>query len=411
MHGGTSRPAPVQWGPIAWLIAPVFVLATLYGWAVLASTAIKPGAFGLNHIALGTDWAVFWGAIRAMLDGNLALVMDGERFTDYLNSALHDWLTVPLAYRPWFYPPSFLVLLLPFAPLGFVGSYLAFQIASAALLALALLYRADQAALARYVVVAVLVSPAAAINITDGQCAMLVAALMVGGFRALPHRPLVGGILLGLLSFKPQFCLLVPIALIAAGQWRALIAAGVAALLLAAASAAIFGLDIWIWWLPRLIENLVSADPKWVEYGRIWGHSVWASAKLLSGSDRLASVAQLCAVIAAAVLTALAFRAKRSPDLRLAILLGATVLAAPHSGPYDALLLVIAAALWLASGERPPRPWEWLVAAAIWVVPVLSPWVYVPAGRVAPLVIVAMLALIAAQLWSRERAQAPPLPG
>ena len=154
---------------------------------------------------------------------------------------------------------------------------------------------------------------------------------------------------------------------------------------LSAASALIFGLDIWIWWLPRLIENLVSADPKWVEYGRIWGHSVWACAKLLGAGDAFASALQLGAVLAAALITAVAFRVKRAPDLRLAILLAATILAAPHSGSYDAMLLVVAAALWLADRAAPPRPLQWLVAAAIWAVPLLTPAVYVPAGRFAPL--------------------------
>jgi hypothetical protein len=402
MHGGRGQPAPQKWGPIALVALPTFALATLYGWAMLLSTALKPGFIGLNHIALGTDWAVFWGALRAMLDGNLPLVMDGERFTAFLNNSLQDWLTAPLAYRPWFYPPSFLVLLLPFAPLGFVGSYVAFQAVSAALLVIALLYRADRPRLARYVAIGVLISPAASINIADGQCAFLVAALLVAGFRALPQRPVLGGVLLGLLSFKPQFCLLVPIALIAASQWRALLAAAASAVLLAAASALIFGLDIWIWWLPRLIENLVSADPKWVEYGRIWGHSVWACAKLLGAGDGLASALQLGAVLAAALITATAFRLKRAPDLRLAILLAATILAAPHSGPYDALLSVVAAALWLASRAAPPRPHEWLVAAAIWAVPLLSPAVYVPAGRFAPLALMLMIGLIASRLWARE---------
>jgi hypothetical protein len=402
MHGRSAQSPSPKWGPIALVALPTFALASLYGWAVLLSTAFKPGFVGLNHIALGTDWAVFWGAIRAMLDGNLPLVMDGERFTAFLNSSLQDWLSVPLAYRPWFYPPSFLVLLLPFAPLGFVGSYVAFQFVSAALLAVALLYGADRPRLAHYVVIGVLASPAASINITDGQCTFLVAALLVAGFRALPHRPVLGGALLGLLSFKPQFCLLVPIALIAASQWRALFAAAGSAALLAAASAAIFGLEIWIWWLPRLIENLVSADPKWVEFGRIWGHSVWACAKLLGASDALASALQLGAVLAAALFSWFAFRIKHAPDLRLAILLAATILAAPHSGPYDALLSVIAAALWLADREAPPRPLQWLVAAAIWAVPLLSPAVYVPAGRFAPLVLMLMIGLIASRLWARE---------
>ena len=73
----------------------------------------------------------------------------------------------------------------------------------------------------------------------------------------------------------------------------------------------------------------------------------------------------------------LAFRIERAPDLRLAILLTATILAAPHSGPYDAVLLVVAAALWLADRTAPPAPLAWLVATAIWVVPLLSPAVYV----------------------------------
>jgi hypothetical protein len=380
---------------MALVALPTFALATLYGWAVFGSTAIKPGLIGLNHIALGTDWAVFWGAIRAMLDGNLPLIIDGDRFTAFLNDQLRDWLSVPLAYRPWFYPPSFLVLLLPFAPLGFIGSYVAFQIVTAGLLIAALLIGADRPDRARYIILAALLSPAAAITITDGQNAFLVAALLVAGCRALPHRPLIAGALFGILSFKPQFALLIPVALIAAGYWRALFATAASALALAAASALIFGLEIWIWWLPRLIENMLSADPKWVSYGRIWGHSVWACARLLGAGDGLASALQAAAVLFAVVITALAFRIRtEKPDLRLAVLLAATVLAAPHSGPYDALLLVVALGLWFASFTTTPGPLPWLVATAIWLVPLASPAVYIEAGRFAPLVTVLMIGLM-----------------
>src|SRR5438876_7672457 len=125
---------------------------------------------------------VFYGAVRSALAGHLQLIMNGDDFTAYLNRSFADWLSSPLEFRPWFYPPSFLILLLPFAPLGFFGSYLAFQIASAGLLAAALRNRAE-AASSRYVIAAVLVSPAAAINVADGQCAFLVAAIMALGFR------------------------------------------------------------------------------------------------------------------------------------------------------------------------------------------------------------------------------------
>ena len=84
-------------------------------------------------------------------------------------------------------PPSFLVILLPFAPLGFFGSYVAFQIVSGALLALR---SSTNAALpSGGLLAAVLICPASTINVIDGQAVFLVAALIVGGFGLIERRP------------------------------------------------------------------------------------------------------------------------------------------------------------------------------------------------------------------------------
>ncbi|MGY3368989.1 hypothetical protein ACVWZL_006114 [Bradyrhizobium sp. GM2.4] len=218
---------------------PAFSIATLFAWGVLISTFTHPGWIGLNHVAPGTDWMVFYGAVKSSLAGNLALVTDGDAFTAYLNQSFASWLTVPLEFRPWFYPPGFLVLLLPFAPLGFIGSYVAFQAATAGFLAWALRNRSDQPQLTPYIIAAVLVSPSASLNLADGQCAFLVAALLVAGVRLLGPRPLLAGAILGLLSFKPQFFLLVPLALMGARRYGSLCAAACSAFALAAASAMI----------------------------------------------------------------------------------------------------------------------------------------------------------------------------
>jgi hypothetical protein len=110
--------------------------------------------------------------------------------------------------------------------------------------------------------VAALACPASAINAIDGQAVFLVAALIVGGFGLLERRPYLGGLVLGLLTFKPQFCILVPIALIAAGQWRALLASGLSALAMMIASGLIFGWDLWVRWIPLILENLISPSEK-----------------------------------------------------------------------------------------------------------------------------------------------------
>jgi Glycosyltransferase family 87 len=385
-------------------LLPPALIGSLYGWAVLVSTIVHPGLVGLNHIALGTDWMVFYGAVRSALDHNLSLIMNGDDFTAYLNHSMAGWLSAPLAFRPWFYPPSFLIFLLPFAPLGFAASYFAFQFFSGGLLAIALGKGADNSTSARYVAIGVLVSPAATINFIDGQCAFLIAALIVIGVRLLERRPILAGIVLGLLTIKPQFCLLVPVALLGLGQWRSLFAAACSAFALAAVSALIFGLDIWTWWVPAAIENLVSPDPKWITYGRIWGNSVWACAVLLGLPQTVASILQFAALAASAVATFLAFRSSLSGDKKLAVLLAATILAAPHSGPYDATLLVAAVGLWLAANADAPRFRDWILGLGIWMVPLLSPAVYVPAGRFSPLLTVVLIGLIL-----HERARPKPL--
>jgi hypothetical protein len=377
--------------PPAAVLVPSLLLA-LYAWAILLTTIPYPGKIGLDYNTLGTDWMVFYGAIRSVLDGNASLIFDGDRFTDFLNTSFAPLLSSPLEFRPWAYPPGFLVMLLPFAGLGFLGSYVAFQMVTGALLARALL--ASTAVPSPVLLVAVLACPASAINAINGQAVFLVAALIVGGFGLLERRPWLGGLVLGLLTFKPQFCVLVPIALIAAGQWRALLASGASALALMVASGLMFGWDLWLRWFPLIIENFISPDEKWIAFGRMWGHSVYACAVLIGAPARLASWLQLLAMLGAAATVVMAFRSRLGLREKTAVFLAATVLAAPHSGPYDVTLLVISAIFWLMSRPAPLPLWCWTVAFMVWLLPMVSPPVMFPVARIAPLLPVVLIALL-----------------
>src|ERR1700760_1111328 len=90
---GVLRPPPV--------VLVVALVASFYAWLNLATTTHYPGLIGFDFNALGTDWMVFYGAVRAALDGHVALIFDGDRFTDFLNGTFGSWLSQPLAYRPW----------------------------------------------------------------------------------------------------------------------------------------------------------------------------------------------------------------------------------------------------------------------------------------------------------------------
>jgi len=392
-HGGDDFRQKDLLRPPAVVLIPALLMA-FYAWLNLFTTIPYPGKIGIDYNTLGTDWMVFYGAIRSVLDGNAPLIFDGDRFTDFLNTSFAALLSSPLDFRPWAYPPSFLLMLLPFAGLGFLGSYVAFQLATGALLTQALRSNTPATMSPSALLVAVLACPASAINAIDGQAVFLVAALIVGGFGLLERRPWLGGMVLGLLTFKPQFCILVPIALIAAGQWRALLASGFSALAMMIASGLIFGWDLWLRWFPLIIENLVSPSEKWIEFGRMWGHSVYTCAVLLGAPQRLASLIQLLATFGAAISVVIAFRSRLGTREKTAVFLAATVLAAPHSGPYDVTLLVIAAAFWLMSRAAPLPLWCWTLAFMIWLLPLLSPPLLFPVARTAPLFPILLIVLL-----------------
>ena len=71
---------------------------------------------------------------------------------------------------------------------------------------------------------------------------------------------MLGGILLGLLTFKPQLGVLVPVALAASGLWRCMLSAGATLCFLVVATSALFGWDIWGIFLHALPDYQILYD-------------------------------------------------------------------------------------------------------------------------------------------------------
>ena len=371
------------------LIAALALLAALYEWALFATTFSHPGVIGPNYNTPGTDWMVFYAAAHSFWQGHLAVLFDGERFTALLNQSFSHLLTQPLSYRPWIAPPSLLLVLLPFGLLSFAASYALFQFASAGALLASLRAGAGDPKSAWTIWLAAILCPAAALNAVDGQTGFFIAALLIGGFRLVGKRPIAAGILFGLLTVKPQYFVLVPIALIAARQWRALLVTFVAALALAAASAALFGIDPWFLWFHKVL----TGDPQWIEHGRLWGNSIYASAVTLGAPNFFASALQAAGLLAGAAAIYAGFRRIRESELKWALLLATAFLVAPHSGPYDAMMPVVAGALWLKHAKT-PELWRWLLVLSVWLIPLVSPPAIIAPGRFAPLLLMALVTLI-----------------
>ncbi len=125
-----GKPLTALGGPVSLIIAAAGA-GSLYGWLIFATTFVRPGLIGVDYNAVGSDWMVFHAAATSYLSGHEGIIYDGGRLTDLINHNYSAWLGTTLPFRPWVYPPTYLLLIAPFGFLSFLGSFVAFQILTA----------------------------------------------------------------------------------------------------------------------------------------------------------------------------------------------------------------------------------------------------------------------------------------
>src|SRR6185369_12782792 len=278
-----------------WALFAVAALFGLYGWALAAATGSgHDGVIGPRFNALGADWVIFLAAARAFFTGDLAHIYQQLWITDATNSQFGNWLSSPLPFPLFPYPPVFLLLVLPFAKLPVAWSLLLSQLAQFAVLAWALRRLApDKSYL--FLLLAVLLCPSASNNVLAGSNAVLVTALIVGGFALMDSTPFLAGALLGVVIFKPQFFPLLPLALMALQQGRALGGMIASATLLVLASVALFGAALWQDWINVYLHPQMVAGVNGTDWGHSWDESVSTCVALLGAPHWLATLAQMLA--------------------------------------------------------------------------------------------------------------------
>jgi hypothetical protein len=373
LSGERARIFARLWLAISLIVAAAWVLLARHDLDILG----KP---------LGTDFASFWTASQLALAGHPAAAYDIAAH----HAAQTRLFGRDVGYYAFFYPPMFLWICLPLAALPYLASlgvWLGLTGAAYARVAREFLGR-------RGGWVTVLAFPAVLINVGHGQNGFLSAALFGGGALLLDRRPILAGMLLGCLVYKPHLGLLIPLALLAAGRWRSIAGAAAAALGLAGLSLWAFGADAWRGFLADSAIARMTLERGLVGDAKM--QSVFAAVRLLHGGLGLAYAAQaVVAVGAGAALVACQRRAFRHPAEGPA-LVAAALLASPFLLDYDLILLAIPLAWLLAQGlESGFRPWEKIILAAGFMVPALSRTlataVGVPTG---PLVVAAVLWLV-----------------
>jgi hypothetical protein len=318
---------------------------------------LDPGGF-----PVGRDFLNTWMGGRSAFSGGPATWFD----SDVYMAAVQKVTGIPdLAPLYWSYPPHLLFLIWPFSLLGFLPSYIVWCVAGLALY----VWAAVAGGVDRKYWLFLAVAPAVAVNVFLGQNGFLTAALLIGGLANLDRRPIIAGILFGILTIKPQFGLLLPVLLVLNGHWRVISSAVATTVLLVAATAMWFGPDIWL----QYLHKVGPQQQDLLNVAGIMGWPIVASAfvnaRLIGLPDNWAWLVQGGASAFAFGAVVWTFWRKRDPVLSQALFVTATFLFSPWIMNYDMVVFGWIVALLRQRGHETFV--DHGLSLALWMLPVL----------------------------------------
>ena len=390
-----------------WAIA--VLIASVGGLVYLVTTS--DGLIDYQGRPLGTDFSNVYTAGHMALEGRAADAFD-PRLEHAAEQAIFGEKT---PFYGWHYPPFFLALAAALALMPYQLALIVWQGVTLALylLAIRMIAHSSWPGLSRpstssaveslrdvaghegLGLLLALAYPAVFVNLGHGHNGFLTAALMAFALVTLDTRPVLSGILFGLLSYKPQFGLMIPLVLLATGRWRTLFAAGatVAALVIAATLA--FGIETWrAFFVFAEYTRIVVLETGQTGWHKI--QSVFSWARMWGAPVSLAYAIQGTVTLTIAAALVWLWRSRESFALKAAALCLAAVLTTPYSIDYD--LMVLAPAIAFLAVDGPTRgfgPWEKTALAFLWIVPLIARGVaqvtFVPLGVIA---MIAMFALV-----------------
>jgi hypothetical protein len=290
------------------------------------------------------DFLSYWAAAKLAVGGHAPLAYDVNVHRQVETTAVSLYGLLPFPY-----PPPFLLLLLPFGIPSYGVSFPLWVVTTGLLYVLA----SRPASSPSFA----LAQPAVFLNEIQGQNGFLTCGIFMLAASALPTAPYLAGAIWGLLIIKPQLALLLPVALIAGREWKAIAGGAFSAIAVSLLALLVLGTEAY--------KGFFQILPL---YGQWMATSEWPWQKLASpfAMLRYFDVPQTAALIVhAAIAVGAAFvtwRAwARALPQRVPVLAAATLLVSPYTLTYDSLLL-LAPLAWLMKQKRQPY-----AVAVVWI--------------------------------------------
>jgi arabinofuranan 3-O-arabinosyltransferase len=291
-----------------------------------------------NGLPIYTDFACAWTATLQALHGNISLLYEPAEFIK-----LQAALVAPADdyYPNWPYPPTFFLFFAPFTMVRYLHGFIAWDILTllGCLLVIYLIVRRPPA------IAVAIASPFMAWNFLAAHNGFLTASLLGASLLCLERQPVLAGVFIGCLTYKPQFGILFPVALAAAKKWRAFASASATSAALIGISVAVFGTDAW-----QALPREFAAQTSEVLFARgndspadNWGYvqTVYGLVRLLHGSAVVSWLAQGLTSFGATIIVWLVWRSRALYSLKAATLSAASLIVTPYAFAYDMAAIAI----------------------------------------------------------------------
>ncbi|MBV9458294.1 MAG: DUF2029 domain-containing protein, partial [Bradyrhizobium sp.] len=346
--------------------------------------ALSPGLIDPNGKPIGTDFSNVYAAGELTWQGKPADAYD-PALQHAAEKATFGGREVPFYgwhYPPFFFAVAFLVASLPYAfglALWLVASFAAYLATIRAILP-----HPETLLIAA-------AFPAVFVNIGHGQNGFLTTALLGGALLSLDRRPWLAGMLIGLLAYKPQFGVMIPIALLASQRWSSIAAAIVTIAALVALSFAALGGNVWHGFVDSMnFTQTVVLEQGGTGWEKI--QSAFSAARNWGADVHTAYAIQIALGAMLAATLAWLWHSDAAFELKASALATASLLATPYVLDYDLVVLAISIAFLVRHGfARGFRDYEISALAAAWIMPLLSRAIAGLSGI--PLGLIVMLAL------------------
>lgn len=353
----------------------------------------SPMPYDMQGYLVGRDFANTWVGAKLAVGGNPAPFFGYQAYSKLLAETFHPGLPVYI----WSYPPHILLLNWPWAFLPYLVAYVLYCLIG--LIAYVAIVGDGERRASHLLLLAL--SPAVVVNIWNGQNGFIISILLLGGLLQLERRPVLAGVMFGVLSIKPQFGLLLPIVLMLTGRWRTITAAAVTVITLVGATTAIYGTSVWTayWYDAMPIQRQVVLDG--YSYYMALMPTAFMNAKVAGLSLAAAAWWQTAASLATAVAVIWTFMRRRDPDLSLSLLITASFTVTPYAFNYDMVLLsgVIVRLMDRTDHTR----LDYGLMLVVWIMPVLT----IPFGMMGiPISFAAVFAFggrLVWRMWRTER--------